>query len=109
MTYSPRRPLRRPASIHLAEWMKAKGFIDETLARQLGVERSTVTRYRLQSRYLTIPKLFEIARVLGINPIQLFHLPPGRESIDALLHDADDASHDVVLNLTKKLGRKPLL
>lgn len=75
--------------LFLEEWMEELKVDDATLARRIGVDRVTVTRYRNGERGVNDRKVVEIARALGISTIQLWR-HPSRPSVDAMLVDSSD-------------------
>jgi transcriptional regulator with XRE-family HTH domain len=52
----------------LARLRKAKGFTQSTLAERLGVEQPTVQRWEAGKREPSLAQLFELARILEVEP-----------------------------------------
>src|SRR5262245_48140466 len=96
----PRVPLRTPAKIYLTEWMRIKEVGDEELAKNLGVARETVTRYRSYPNRMNYQAIVDIARALNIPPGQLW-CNPERPSLDALTKDLDDLKHKHVVEMVR--------
>jgi transcriptional regulator with XRE-family HTH domain len=71
--------------------MAERGLNDEALAEKIGVDRSTVTKYRTEQHRLDPEKIARIAKALDIEPEQLWRPPrPARPSLDLLLKDDSD-------------------
>jgi len=82
--------------------MQAMGFDDERLAREIGVARETVNRYRHHPHRLNSTTMADIAVVLGISPGDLWRLP-SRPSVDAILQNTDEATHQSVWQAVRAL------
>lgn len=94
-TYGPtvRDRVTSPRRFHLyiLEWMRERGVSDSDLAKLVGVERVTVTRWRTQQHRLDPAKIERIAKALNVEPAALWRPPnPNRPSIDSMLKDASD-------------------
>jgi transcriptional regulator with XRE-family HTH domain len=83
---------RRPGHLYLDEWFSDRGLNDEKVAARIGVDRTTVWKWRKNQSRLDPDRIAALAEALNCKPKQLWGLPPdpGRPSIDALLEDAPD-------------------
>lgn len=66
--YLPRYPMPMGYLDRLARLRKAKGFTQSTLAERLGVEQPTVQRWEAGKREPSLGQLFELARILDVEP-----------------------------------------
>lgn len=87
--------IRKGAREHLyiEEWMERRGLTDEKVARRIGVERPTITRWRNQQHRLNPAKIAALAQALDLEPEDLWRPPPPLDappSIDAMLRDEPD-------------------
>jgi transcriptional regulator with XRE-family HTH domain len=83
---------RRPARLYLDQWFEYRGLNDEKVAARIGVDRTTVWKWRNNQSRLDPDKIAALAEALDCKPEQLWQLPPRAErpSVDALLQDAPD-------------------
>ena len=84
--------LRRPKRLYLDQWFEYRGLNDEKVAARIGVDRTTVWKWRSNQSRLDPDKIAALASALDCKPEQLWQLPPrpDRPSVDALLADAPD-------------------
>lgn len=91
--------------LYISEWIKAKHLSDERVAARMGVDRSTIYRWRHEQWRLDHPKMSALADALGINVEDLYR-PPTRPSIDAVLANAPDEIYETTLELARRLTRR---
>ena len=85
-----RTPPPREAWIFLAEWRDFRGFTQQKLGDDLGVDKATISRYESGKRRPPINHIFALATALGITPMALFRSP----SVPSLDDIADGLSED---------------
>jgi transcriptional regulator with XRE-family HTH domain len=89
----PTAPPAKLVKAYLNEHMTALNVGNAELARKLGRDRASVTRWRKSDRRISLPQLGLIARALGIEPEELLRPPtPDRPSIDKILRDKPDST-----------------
>jgi transcriptional regulator with XRE-family HTH domain len=83
---------RRPARLYLEEWFGYRELNDEKIAARIGVDRTTVWKWRDNQSRLDPDKIAALAEALNCEPEQLWRMPPrpDRPSVDAMLKDAPD-------------------
>lgn len=99
---TPRIGRQRQAHIYLKEWMEARGLSDEKVASRLGIDRTTVWKWRTQPRRLTRDKIASLAVILDIEPMELYR-PPSRPSLDALVQDAPEDIQKMAVDIVRRL------
>ena len=95
----------RRGPLFIEEWMQHRGISDEKLANRIGVARETVTRWRSQQHRLNPGKITKIASALNLEPLDLWRLPSGRPSLDAMLRGAPDELQDTAADIVRRLLR----
>lgn len=76
--------------LYIDEWFEHRGLNDEKVAGRLGVDRTTVWKWRKYPNRLDPGKLAQLAIALDCDPAD-FWRPPARISLDAIAKDAPDA------------------
>jgi transcriptional regulator with XRE-family HTH domain len=82
----------RPTRLFLDQWFEYRGLNDGKVAARIGLDRSTIWKWRSNQSRLDPDKIAALAVALDCKPEQLWQLPPrpDRPSVDALLQDAPD-------------------
>ncbi len=94
-----------PWTIQITAWFKHLKLRDAEIAAKLGVNRETVWRWRKEPWRLDPIKLQRLAAAMGKKPQELWY-PPGRESIDAMLDDADEEDQKTAADIVRRLVKK---
>lgn len=101
--------IRKSARVHLyiTEWFEDRGLNDEQVANRLDppVDRATVFRWRKEQHRLNPEKIGKLAQALDLEPADLYR-PPGRQSIDSILKDADDSVRDMAADIVRRMVGK---
>jgi len=91
----------------LKELRNANGFSQSQMASKLGISYQQVQKYEKGTNCPNVVRLFQIADVLKVDPIELI-MPEGykekKKARKALQLDKDE---DSILRLYRKLDRKP--
>lgn len=99
---TPRIGRKSHAHIYLAEWLEYRGLSDEKAAGRLGIDRTTVWKWKTQPRRLTRDKIASLAAILDIEPEELYR-PPGRPSLDAMIKDAPPEVQSMVFDVVRRM------
>jgi transcriptional regulator with XRE-family HTH domain len=92
--------------LFITEYMDKLGLSDAQVAEKMGVSRETVWRWQHEQHRLDTDKIADLARTgLGIEPEQLW-FPPDRQSVDAVLKDANEEEHQMVFDLATRIMRR---
>lgn len=75
--------------LYLSEWLNHKGINNVALAAQLGINHSTIHRWRKGERPIRTDDLERLATALGIEPATLWRKPPKGESIAEIMKQKD--------------------
>jgi transcriptional regulator with XRE-family HTH domain len=90
------------AHLYIREWLDFRGLSDEKAASRLGIDRTTVWKWRTQPRRLTRDKIESLAVLLDIEPEELYR-PPNRPSLDAMVKDAPEDIQDMAVDIVRRL------
>jgi len=92
--------------VYLREHRKARNIRAIQMAERLGIEEKSY--YRLEREFLTLSarEMIELAEALGLDDPRALWSPPGRPSIDALMHDVDDETLSAVAEFALRIGRR---
>lgn len=96
---------RQAAHIYVAEWLEHRGLSDERAAGQLGIDRTTVWKWKKEPRRLTRDKIASLAVLLDIDPQELYR-PPNRPSLDAMIANAPEDVQDMAADIVRRLVSK---
>lgn len=99
---TPRIGRQKQAHIYLKEWMEFRGLSDEKVASRLGIDRTTVWKWRTQPRRLTRDKIASLAVILDIEPMELYR-PPSRPSLDAMVANAPPEVQEMAVDIVRRL------
>lgn len=99
---------KRRARLYITEWFEYCGVNDEKVGNRIGVDRTTVWKWRDQPSRLDPDKLAAIADALDIEPAALWRMPPPKDqppkpSVDEMLRDAPPDIQDTVIELARRL------
>lgn len=108
-----RRRVRRH-HYYIKEWREDRGLTLKELGARIrthrspdGVDANTVWRWENEQNRLNAEKLATIADALSLaDPDALLRPPGARESLDALLKDADDDTFNDVVDIARRLMRR---
>lgn len=82
--------------------MEFRGLSDEKVASRLGIDRTTVWKWRTQPRRLTRDKIASLAVILDIEPMELYR-PPSRPSLDAMVANAPPEVQEMAVDIVRRL------
>ena len=95
---------RADFEMFIAEWRELKGKTQEWLAAEVGLNKSTISRYESGKRMPKPTELFKIAKALEIKIIDLFR-HPDVPSIDGDLDSLSGEDRRRVLGFIEALLR----
>ncbi len=101
---------RRPVHLYIDEWFDYFGLGDAEVALRIGVDRSTVFRWRNDKRKLSPEKQAALATALDIEPERFWNPPPLRgekipESLDKIVGGASKEVRDAVFDFVRRMVR----
>lgn len=102
---------RRKAQLYIDEWFEHRGVNDTQVASLIGVDRTTVWKWRNKHSRLDPGKMELLAGVLQIEPNQLYGPPgapppaPPAESLDEIVKDYPDDLKRKAADIVRLLGR----
>ena len=96
---------RRRGHLYLEEWFEARGLNDEKIGKRLGLDRTTVWKWRKQQHRLDPGKIAALAGALDCEPEDLWR-PPSRPSIDAITKKLPDEIHGDVVEFARRLAKR---
>lgn len=108
MVTKPRQTPPLENRLYVPEFMEDRGMKDAQLAKLVGVERVTVTRWRNRKQHPERHMIPRIAAAFDIEPEELWRPPkPGRPSVDRMLKGApDDVVQEVADHAAVVLRRR---
>lgn len=95
----------KSSHIYLKEWLNHRGLSDERAAQRLGIDRTTLWKWRTQPRRLTRDKLASLAVILDIEPEELYR-PPDRPSLDAMIKNAPEDVQKMAVDIVQRLVKR---
>lgn len=100
--------IRKGARTHLYidEWIELKELSYEIIGGRLGVSRTTVWRWAKEQWRLDPGKMAALADAMSLNSAQDLYRRPERQSIDALVENAPDATYEAILDVAKRLTQR---
>ncbi len=95
---------RRRAHLYLEEWFAHRGLNDAKVADRLGLDRTTVWKWRTNPSRLDPGKMEALASALDIEPAQLYR-PPESISLDAIAKDFSPDLKEMAADILRRLGK----
>jgi len=96
---------KRRQHLYLAEWREHLNLSPQKVADRLGVSRETVWRWENEQHRLNPEKIAALADAYDIEPEQFWRLPT-RPSIDAMVKDQDQNTHETAVDLIRSLVKR---
>lgn len=91
---------------YMTEWREHMGLSVETVANRMGRDRTTIWRWEAGKRRPKPADLAAFANALNVEPGDLWRLPSGRPSVDAILKNATDDVAEAVADLARRLTKR---
>lgn len=95
---------RRRAHLYIDEWFEFRGLNDAKVGQRLGLDRTTVWKWRTNPNRLDPGKMEALAGALDIEPAELYR-PPSRPSLDAIAADYPDDLQQKAAEIVRLLGK----
>lgn len=95
---------RRRAHLYIDEWFAHRGLNDEKVGARLGLDRTTVWKWRKNQSRLDPAKMDALAEALDIEPHELYR-PPTSPSLDAIAKDYPDDLKQKAAEIVRLLGK----
>lgn len=98
--------IRQSARRHLyiEEWFEFRGLNDEKVGDRLGLDRTTIWKWRKNQSRLDPGKMEALAQALDIEPAELYR-PPSSPSLDAIAKDYPDDLKQKAAEIVRLLGK----
>lgn len=95
---------RRKAHLYIDEWFEHRGLNDEKVGERLGIDRTTVWKWRKNPSRLDPGKMEALAAALDIEPAELYR-PPTVPSLDSIVRDYPDDLKQKAAEIVRLLGK----
>lgn len=95
---------RRKAHLYIEEWFEHRGLNDERVGERLGIDRTTVWKWRKNPSRLDPGKMEALAAALDIEVPQLYR-PPSVPSLDSIVKDYPDDLKQKAAEIVRLLGK----
>jgi transcriptional regulator with XRE-family HTH domain len=95
---------RRKAHLYIDEWFEFRGLNDERVGERLGIDRTTVWKWRKNPSRLDPSKMDALAEALDIETPQLYR-PPNVPSLDSIVKDYPDDLKQKAAEIVRLLGK----
>lgn len=96
----------RREHLFIKEWLRARGFSDQEAGRKLGVNRETVFRWHKNQHKLNPQKILLLADLCGIRPGDLWRMPNGHDSVDAMIEELPDSTQEIAVEMCMDIIRR---
>lgn len=98
---------KRRAHLYIQEWFVHRGLSDAKVADRLGLDRTTIWKWRTKPSRMDPGKMEALANILDIEPNDLYRPPeaPKAVSLDEIAKDYPDDLKEKAAEIVRLLGR----